>query len=63
MVKLYFVTFVIFVHLISNVEDGYVWIHADNILVITEEVVDVHDGGGHPPSPLVVELIKCHRTR
>ena len=55
--------YVIFLHLVEDVEGGNVGVDLDNVLVVGEEVDDVHDGRGHPSSALVVELFKGFRHR
>ena len=45
-------------NLVEYIEDGNVLVRVDDGLVVGEQVEDVHDGAGHPPTTLVVKLIK-----
>ncbi len=48
--------------LVSDVGEGYIVVDLDDPLVVVEEVEDVRDGGGDPPSPLVEELVESLRA-
>ena len=49
-------------YLVHDVEGGNIRIDRDHVFIICQQVHDVHDGGGHPSAPLVVEFLKCDRA-
>ena len=49
-------------NLIDDIHPGNVLIVLGDELPVLQEVEDVEDGGGHPASPLVEELVESLRT-
>ena len=50
-------------YLIQNVEDGDVIVVLDHPPPVGEQIGNVGQGGGHPASPLVVELLEALGAR